>query len=112
MVDIGDGLNCVSGAGEVGGSGAGDTFTSKMFPSSSWDRSSSPSVEAVDCGLFKALAMDGNNRSALSSCSRLSARDRVSGPDWLLRARWMLLEVVFRIAGMARLYGAFWYRSR
>lgn len=115
MVDMGEGLNCMSGSGEVGGCGAGEKFTPKMSPSSSIsDHSSSPSVETADSRLFKTAGTDGDDGSEMSSqrCSRV--RDRVSGPSsWLLRAgRMRRLEVEFRIAGMVRLYGTFWCRSR
>lgn len=115
MVDMGEGLNCMPGSGEVGGCGAGDECTPKMSPSSGTpDRSSSPSFETVHCGTFNPAGTDGDDGSEMSSqrCSRV--RDRVSGPSsWLLRAgRMRRLEVEFRIAGMVRLYGTFWCRSR
>lgn len=57
---MGEGLNCVFGADEVGGSGAGDELTwntsrSSMSPSSVSDHPSSVSVsvDAAVCGLFK-----------------------------------------------------------
>lgn len=108
---MGEGLNCVLGSGEVGGCGAGDKFMPKMSPSSSTSgHSSSPSLETADSGLFRTAGTNGDDGSETSS-RYLRVRDLVSGPNWLLRAGWIRLEVELRMAGMVRPYGTFWCRS-